>query len=230
MKFSISNLILLFLSIFFYACNNTPQQKINKVEQVIENQYVLPKGYEILDEKIGDLDTDGIAEKVIVYNTTDKTEDGFIREIQILKNDKENWKIWRKSRNAILKSDEGGIMGDPFNGIDIEKGILMINVAGGSSWKWSEGDKYRFQNNEFELIGYSSTSGKTCQYWESFDFNLSTGKIIYKKEYEYCEEGQKKYEPNNEIFFKKGVKVNLSNRNTLDIKIISPKYKHELYL
>ena len=73
-------------------------------------------------------------------------------------------------------------MGDPFEGIEIKNGILIINHWGGSSWKWSLSDKYRFQNNQFQLIGHTSNCGKPCEYWMNCDFNISTGKVIIKKE------------------------------------------------
>ena len=191
---------------------------------------LVPPGYKMIEEKMGDLDGDGISERVIVYDTNDTTEDGLIRELQVLKKSNEKWMIWKKSRNAVLKSQEGGMMGDPFEGIEIEKGILIVSLSGGSSWKWSYKDKYRFQNGNLELIGYSNFFGKACEYWEDIDFNLSTGKIIYKKEFEDCDKGQEIYKTEKETFYRKGISIDLSNRNSKKLKIISPKYKHELYL
>jgi hypothetical protein len=189
-----------------------------------------PKGFAVLDEKVGDLDRDGIDEKVIVYDTSDTTEDGIVREIRILKFYGNKWNVWKSSRNAILKSKEGGMMGDPFAEINIDKGLLLISMAGGSSWKWSYTDKYRFQGNNFKLVGYLSHYGKPCEYWGDFDFNLSTGKIIARKEYEDCEKKQMVYKKEYETFFKKGISIDLNNRNLKKYKIISPKSKRDYYL
>lgn len=142
-----------------------------------------PKGYKIITELEGNLNTDIAYEKVVVYNTTDTTDYGVVRELQILKKNKGKWELWKTSRNALLASKDGGMSGDPFGSIEIENGILLINQNGGSSWKWDYTDKYRFQNNEFELIGISGVYGKLCEYWVDIDFNLSTGKIIYIKEF-----------------------------------------------
>jgi len=191
---------------------------------------VIPDGYELISENVGDLDKDKICEKVVVFDTSEPTEYGNVREIQILKYSKGNWVVWKKSRNAILKSKEGGVMGDPYEGILIENGILVISFSGGSSWKWFYKDKYRFQNKEFELIGHSSSYGKICEYWANFDFNISTGKISYKKEFEDCEKDQEIYKTEEEVFFYKEVTINLTNRNLEKVKIISPKYKQDLYL
>lgn len=187
-----------------------------------------PKGATMIETVDGDLDGDKIAEKVIVYNTKDITEFGNIREIQILKKANGKWTILEKSRNAILKSGDGGMMGDPYQSTEIEKGILMITQAGGSSWKWGYTDKYRFQNGRFELIGYSSSSGKPEEYSTDVDFNLSTGQLTFEKEVE----NTKEYGPSKkETVIKKGLKINLQNRNQEKRReILLPKTKEKVYL
>lgn len=187
-----------------------------------------PQGATVIETVDGDLDGDHIPEKVIVYNTKDTTDFGNFREIQILKRVNQKWTILEKSRNAILKSKDGGMMVDPYQSTEIKNGILMITQAGGSSWKWGYTDKYRFQNGHFELIGYSSGSGKPEEYWIDIDFNLSTGKLIFDKEVENTEEyGNSK----SEIFIKKGIKINLQNRNQeKQREILLPKTKEKVYL
>ncbi len=186
-----------------------------------------PKGSDIIQTVDGDLDGDKIPEKVIIYNTTDTTDLGNIREIQILKKANEKWKILEKSRNAVLESRGGGMMGDPYQDTEIKNGILMITQAGGSSWKWGYTDKYRFQNGCFELIGYDSTYGKPEEYFSSVDFNLSTGQLIFEKEVENTAEyGKNK----KETYIKKGLKINLQNRNQKEQrKITLPKTKEDVY-
>ncbi|UPQ77161.1 hypothetical protein [Chryseobacterium nepalense] len=187
-----------------------------------------PQGATVIETVDGDLDGDHIPEKVIVYNTKDTTDFGNFREIQILKRVNQKWTILEKSRNAILKSKDGGMMGDPYQSTEIKNGILMITQAGGSSWKWGYTDKYRFQNGHFELIGYSSDSGKPEEYWIDVDFNLSTGQLIFEKEVENTEEyGNSK----REVFIKKGMKINLQNRNQeKQREILLPKTKEKVYL
>ena len=124
-------------------------------------------------------------------------------------------------------------MGDPFENIEIAQGILLISQSGGSSWKWGYTDKYRFQNNSFELIGHTSKAGKPCERWVSYDYNLSTGNIEYRKEYEKCDDkgGQQVYKKEAETFrYKLTEKITLATRKADEIKIVTPKYKEELYL
>lgn len=189
-----------------------------------------PKGSEIIEAVDGDLDGDKIPEKVIIYNTKDTTDMGNIREIQILKKVNGKWTILEKSRNAVLESNAGGMMGDPYQSSIIKNGILEIIQAGGSSWKWDRTDKYRFQNGHFELIGYSSTRGKSEEYFTEVDFNLATGQLVYSKEVESIDH------PDNgksekETFVKKGLKINLQNRNLeKQRQIVLPKTKATVYL
>ncbi|HEX4957535.1 MAG TPA: hypothetical protein VFV46_05105 [Lacibacter sp.] len=63
------------------------------------------------------------------------------------------------------------------------------------------------------------------------DFNLVTGTVMVKKEYERCEtEGQPVYKREYETFVKKGIQLHLQNRRERELKIISPKYRHEIYI
>ncbi|EJL74436.1 hypothetical protein [Chryseobacterium populi] len=189
-----------------------------------------PAGSEIIETVDGDLDGDKIPEQVIIYNTQEEGELGNIREIQILKKVNGKWTVLEKSRNAILESKGGGMMGDPYQSSAIEKGILSITQAGGSSWKWGYTDKYRFQNGHFELIGYSSSSGKPGEYWKDIDFNLSTGQIIYEKEVENTTDTLNG-KTEKETSIKKGLKINLQSRNLKEPrKFILPKTKAEIYL
>ena len=141
------------------------------------------------------------------------------------------WIIWKQSIQALYNSRDGGMMGDPFGEIEINNGILLISHNGGSSWKWGHTDKYRYQNGEFYLVGYVSNYGKPCEYWTNVDFNLATGKMLVKKEYEDCEHSaQEIYKRENETAYKKNIKITIQSRNEKEVKIVTPKYKHEIYL
>ncbi|AIZ42455.1 hypothetical protein [Cellulophaga baltica] len=192
----------------------------------------IPDNYSVVDSVSGDLDKDSIAELVVAYNTGPENEiDGIPRELIVYKLKNNKWTEWKKSGQALYGSKDGGMMGDPFGEIEIKNGILLISQNGGSSWKWGFTDKYRFQNGEFYLIGYSSIAGKLCEYWKDVDFNLSTGKMIIKKEYEECEtEEQEIYKRENETLFENGLKITIQNRQEREIKITTPKYGYEIYI
>ncbi len=174
--------------------------------------------------------------KVVIYNTPDtNTENGgTIREIIIYKQKGKEWRPWHRSREALLDSKSGGMMGDPFQEITINNGILLILQAGGSSWKWDRTDKYRFRHGRFDLIGHTAEFGKLCEEWTSIDYNLSTGNISARKDYEQCgDDGDrpKTVRQEKENFqYKSNTPIHLGNRNQVEVKIVSPKYKFELYL
>lgn len=193
----------------------------------------IPENYQVIDSVYGDLDNDGEKELVVAYNMEkeDDSQKNIPRELRIFKLQNGKWAIWKKSQQALYKSREGGMMGDPFGEIIIEKGILSISQNGGSSWKWGHTDKYRYQDGEFCLIGYTGASGRPCEYWMDVDFNLSTGKVIVKKEYENCEKSdQRVYKRENEIFYKKGLKITMQDRNETEIMIVTPKFGHKIYI
>ena len=195
---------------------------------------LVPKRYQAIKEIFGDLDKDEVDERVVVYNmnNNDDETEGTDREVIIFKKKFDKWTIWHRSRNAVGNSRDGGMMGDPFEDIEIKGGILLISESGGSSWKWDHKDKYRYQNNVFELIGYTSNYGKPCEYWENLDFNLMTEKIVLERKYEKCDnQGQVVYKTQKENFaFKLKNKITLDNRRKNEVKLVSPKYRHELYL
>lgn len=197
--------------------------------------FIIPKNYSIVDSIKGDLNNDGIDELVVAFNTQKESEDNFesvIRELIIYKKEKNEWTVWTKSKDALYGSRDGGMMGDPFEKIEVKKGHLFVSQSGGSSWKWGHTDQYRYQDGKFYLIGYISNYGKPCEYWTDVDFNLSTGKIILKKEYEKCpnNDEQKIYKRENETFYSKGLKITIENRSIKEIEIVSPKYKHTIYI
>ncbi|MBW1295724.1 hypothetical protein [Aquimarina litoralis] len=197
-------------------------------------ELIVPVGYEIRDQVMGDLDKDGIDEKVIVYNIKDTTNaEKSIREIQILKSSEGSWKVWKKSRNAIQEGLDGAFdpnEHDDFESIDITDGMLIISHSyyPKALDKWRYVDTYRFQNNDFELVAHHSFSLLAFEYIVNWDFNTVTGRIEYKKE--FIDNNYTTYKTEEEIFYKKDVKVSLGNRYLKNIKIRSPKYKKELGL
>ena len=140
----------------------------------------------VLGEVEGDLNKDGVPEKVVIYDTDSETEFGTEREIHIFKKENDAWSLWKTSIGAVLPSAHGGMMGDPFQEVSIVRNCIVIYHFGGSRWKWNYTHRYRFQNNDWQLIGATINYGTPCDYSFTFDYNLSTGNIIYEKDTEFC--------------------------------------------
>ena len=183
----------------------------------------------------GDLDGDGKPEYVEVRNTANDQTDGlgYQRVLLVYKQNGGQKKLWQRSDSAAYPSKGGGMMGDPFGELHIKNGSLFLSQSGGSSWKWGHTDQYRYQNGQFELIGYQSTAGRICDYWQSVDANFSTGKINYRKEFDRqadCDSDEYKGQKDiRESFVNKNVRLNFGNRNAQEVKVIAPKSKEAIY-
>lgn len=136
-----------------------------------------PMGYTLLGEADGDLDKDGIDERVLVYDTGKEGDFGTLRELIIYQQKGDEWAIWKDQLGGVLPSKQGGMMGDPFSGIGIENGAIVIEHFGGSADKWSYLHRFRYQNTAFELIGTTIGFGRLPLEWTQVDYNLSTGGI-----------------------------------------------------
>lgn len=221
-----------------WACQN-PSQEAEEGENVPESQpsypqeIPVPDGYFLMERINGDLDNDGVEEAIVAYNTAEVKEGSFKnveRDLIVYKKQAGTWIKWKSSLQALYGSRDGGMMGDPYDNMSVENGILHIRHFGGSSWKWSVTDKYRYQDNELYLIGYTSTSGANCEYWESADFNVSTGKIIVEKEWENCDSEEAENKKVSEISSVKGLKITLQDRHAKRIHIVTPREKLEVYV
>ena len=149
MKKRLSTCILVLFIFSSMSCTSQENQKIeiNKT----------PNSFKILDEIEGDLDKDGVSEKVIVYDTEKETDFG------------------------------------------IERNCIVIHHFGGSRQKWNYTHRFRYQSGDFQLIGATVRFGSPCDYFFTFDYNLSNGKINYKKETEDCKNGKSKIEKDEMI-------------------------------
>ncbi len=186
MKKRLSTYILVLFIFSFMSCISQE----NKNTEIIQT----PKSFKILDQIEGDLDKDGVSEKVIVYDTEKETDLGTERQIFIYKKINDKWELWKNSIGAILPSQHGGMMGDPFEGISIERNCIVINHSGGARQKWNYTHRYRFQSGEFQLIGATVNFGSPCDYYFNFDYNLSNGRINYEQETSDCKNKSSKIE------------------------------------
>jgi hypothetical protein len=175
--------------------------------------FTIPAGYKKIVEVKGDLDKDGKAETVIVYNSNKRNyEDfnrGFQREIFILKNENGKLKIWKKNSTAILGSKTG--FSPEYNTLPeviIKNGAIIISQSYNTNsrhtytytYTYTYKHTYRFQNNDFHLIGSVIKFDDTCQFNRFSEVNFSTKKVIVDDQYYPCFEDDK--EPLEKDFHK----------------------------
>ena len=183
--------ILSILCISLFACPTTTTE--TPIKKPTDNQITsfsevikIPKGYKKLAEVNGDLDRDSINEKIFVFDTGEEGDLGTKREVRIYIKGQKEWKLWHKAKNAVLSSQSGGIMGDPFQDLRIERGCIVLDHLGGSRQKWNYTHRYRYNRGDWTLIGLTAVVSDPCNQVETFDYNLSSGKVIYKKDFEAC--------------------------------------------
>ncbi|MCD1115812.1 hypothetical protein [Chryseobacterium turcicum] len=169
--------------------------------------FAVPKGYEKILETKGDLDKDGKDETLIVFNSDKRNNEdfnrGFQREIFIIKNNNGQLKIWKKNPTVILGSKTG--FSPEYNTlpeVSIKNGVIIISqsYSTNSRHTYTYKHTYRFQNNDFYLIGSVVKFDDTCQFNRFSEINFSTGKVIVDDQYYPCFEDDK--EPLEKNFHK----------------------------
>jgi hypothetical protein len=137
----------------------------------------IPKDWKILQEANGDLNKDGLADWAMVIQYKDSVEEYTISYARprilviVFQNaDKKGFIKKLQSNHFILREDEGGMMGDPIQLLEIKKNVLVLDFyGGGGGSRWSAYYKFRFDNTQFLLIGA-----------ELADLDLSTGNYLVK--------------------------------------------------
>lgn len=129
----------------------------------------LPKDILIKDICQGDIGNDGIKDVAVVFEYAgDATKDAWYpdevndrvlfvyREIR-----DEYYVVSYRNYNLIKGRTEGGVFGDPYNGIAIEDGMLKVSDYGGSSSRWGNEYYFGYHDDTFALCKYVEYSHST---------------------------------------------------------------------
>ena len=153
----------LFLALLFFsaAAIAQPTNKKNPKD-------FIPAGFELVSSVEGDLNKDGVDDKVLLIKGTDKgayekNEFGeFVdrnrRGLVILFKKGEQYELVLKNANCFSSENEdGGVYYAPEISLEINKGNLYVNYGHGryGYWKYT----FRYRNSDFYLIGYDSSEG-----------------------------------------------------------------------
>jgi hypothetical protein len=152
----------------------------------------IPKGYVIhkyeggissggWDEIKGDLNKDGLEDIVLIIKGTDKSKiikdedrgelDRNRRGILVLLKKGNSYVLASKNYDCFSSENEdGGVYFAPELEVEIKKGNLYISYGHGRYGNWSY--TFRYENGNFELIGYDSYSsrGPVPQFQVSINF------------------------------------------------------------
>ena len=173
------------------ALNQNPADSLHEMtdtllDQVFMANVEIPTGYTILSEAIGDLDGDGIDEKAIAFNTEREGEMGTERELRIYVDQNGVWSLWHTCVGPILSSESGGLLGDPFESVEIIAGNLVISHYGGSSDRWSYMHEFHYSDQNWLLVAATLISYRSCEYSETYTYDLMKGTGFHSYQTEEC--------------------------------------------
>ena len=99
---------------------------------------IIPKDYKVLNFTKGDLNKDKFDDAILILKHNGEDKDEFKRPLYILLGSKSgDYKVISKNSNAVLGYFDGGVFGDPFDGVTIKNGYFSIEHYGGSNWRWT---------------------------------------------------------------------------------------------
>ena len=139
----------------------------------------IPRGYELLDSKSGDLNQDGITDYVIICKNPNEYEDeNAKRPLMILHgNPNGSLTLIERNDNIVLCFLCGGPWGDPYEGMTLKKNFFSVEHRGGAAERWTR--IITFKYNTKDKSYYLHKDGGVL--YSTFDPDKSTDEFYNKK-------------------------------------------------
>jgi len=161
-----------------------------KMELKTDPKAFVPKGYSLFQQYKGDLNKDGKPDVVLMIKGTEKSKwvddecrgrlDRNRRGLIILFKRKNGYEqILRNDTCFSSENEDGGIYDAPELELYIIKNTLHIYFAHGRYGCWNY--IFRYQNNDFELIGYNHNRRIRLVTYYNLDINFSTRTRVYEE-------------------------------------------------
>lgn len=161
---------------------------------------LLPAQWKVIDSIKGDLNNDKVEDLALVLEFYAAVKEGraygdnnteLFKELQkprmlaVYFKQGKNYKLALQNNNFILRSEEGGAMGDPLRPMSISDNTLMLNYEGGAGWKWILNYAFKHIGGTWQLIkagNCSFHSGSQEMTKNEYDFlkkkgTVTTGKL-----------------------------------------------------
>lgn len=155
-----------------------------------------PKNWKIIDSAQGDLNHDNQPDLVLVleyytpvnedraygnYEIELITETQKPRMLAIYFKTGNKYRLAAQNNDFILRSEEGGKMGDPLKGLRIEDNKLTLSFEGGNEWRWKLNYQFEYEQKEWNLVNannvyYHKDTGEMVD--KQYDFVDRTIKTV----------------------------------------------------
>lgn len=153
--------------VFFLLCNpsapdflpsNTEKQTFLLEGTQEEIMNFVPEGYSITDTSSGDLNLDCHPDLIMILTCHDErvAEDCMLRPMLIYLGTEENQlKLAERNDRAVLCTQCGGMMGDPFAGLSIKCGTFTIEHNSGTASRWATQTTFRYSPDDSQWYLHS---------------------------------------------------------------------------
>lgn len=166
------------------------------IQQAKSVEQLIPKNWKLIDSAKGDLNQDNKDDIVLVleFNTAvdeDRaygnyeieliTETQKPRMLAVYFKKDELYRLAIQNNDFVLRSEEGGKMGDPFKGLRIDSNKFILSFEGGNDWRWKLNYEFEYQQKEWALVAannvyYHKDSGEMVD--KQYDFVDRTIKTV----------------------------------------------------
>ncbi|MES2455874.1 MAG: hypothetical protein V4594_10050 [Bacteroidota bacterium] len=147
-----------------------------------------PAQWKVIDSVKGDLNNDKVEDLALIFefyaavkenraygdNTTELiTEIQKPRILAVYFKTGRNYQLVTQNNNFILRSEEGGAMGDPLRKMSIANNQLNLSFEGGGNWRWKLNYTFKHQNDDWQLTkagNYAYHTGSGEMNDKQYDF------------------------------------------------------------
>jgi len=182
----------LFLLLSLFCFQSAKSQTFEYPKLTVQGNTIaklIPNNWMAIDTIYGDLNNDRLEDLVLVLEFKDAihevraygdSDTEIIKEFQkprilaiYFKNAQHQYVFALQNNNFILRAKEGGVYGDPYQGISIANNTLNLNFVGGSNWRWKLDYHFKYQRHDWILVAaknryYHNTSGELDE--KNYDF------------------------------------------------------------
>lgn len=151
---------------------------------------LVPAGFVIIEDIRGDLNKDGLEDRILLIKATDRSKvikdeyrgrldrnrRGMIVAIQ---GDSEYRAVASNPTCFSSENEDGGVYFAPELSVTVTNGILNIHYAHGRYGYWEY--KFRVQNADVELIGYEDSENQGPTVLRETSINLSTKRMLVRE-------------------------------------------------